>query len=87
MAWRRECDHNDAECPHVQVKADIWLTKRQHRTLVVMVRGQRNKEAAYELGVSEQTVKNHLFAVYQVLGVNSLTGAYYALGWLKPPAD
>ncbi len=49
-----------------------------------------NKQIAYELGVSEATVKAHVSAVLLKLGVDSRTQAVIALGRLglssTPPA-
>lgn len=49
-----------------------------------MAEGHVMKEVAHELGVSEQTIKNHLSAVYHKLEVHNLIGAFKALGWLRP---
>lgn len=46
--------------------------------------GLATKEVAHLLGVTEQTVKNHLSNLYAVLGVSTLEGALYALGWVFP---
>jgi DNA-binding NarL/FixJ family response regulator len=44
------------------------------------------KGVAAEMGVSEQTVKNHLMAVYRMTGSHCLVDALRALGWLRVPA-
>lgn len=44
------------------------LTKRQVQVLKMAADGLLNKQIAIELGISPQTVKNHLYAVYQHLG-------------------
>ena len=46
--------------------------------------GLTNKEIAHLLGITEQTVKNHLSNLYAVLGVNSFEGAQNAMGWVFP---
>jgi len=38
-------------------------------------RGERNKEIAYKLGISERTVKSHLTSIYNKFGVDSRTAA------------
>lgn len=55
------------------------LTSRQCDVLTSMARGLPNKVIARELALSEDTVKQHLSAVYQLLGVHNRTEAVYAL--------
>ena len=43
--------------------------------LTAVARGDRNKEIALALGVTERTVKAHLTNVYDKLGVDSRAGA------------
>lgn len=47
------------------------LTPQQTRVLTMLAEGLLNKQIAYELGVSEATVKAHVSAVLQKLGVDS----------------
>jgi DNA-binding NarL/FixJ family response regulator len=54
------------------------LTPRQMEVLRCVIRGKSNKVIARELELSEGTVKAHLSAVFQVLGVHSRTEAVYA---------
>jgi DNA-binding NarL/FixJ family response regulator len=54
------------------------LTPRQMEVLHCVIRGQPNKVIARELELSEGTVKAHLSAVFQALGVHSRTEAVYA---------
>jgi DNA-binding NarL/FixJ family response regulator len=51
------------------------LTPQQTRVLTMLADGLLNKQIAYELGVSEATVKAHVSAVLQKLGVDSRTQA------------
>ena len=51
------------------------LTPQQIRVLMMLSRGLLNKQIAYELGVSEATVKAHVSAIFQKLGVESRTQA------------
>ena len=66
------------------------LTPQQNRVLAMLGEGLLNKQIAYELGVSEATVKAHVSAVLLKLGVDSRTQAVIALGRLglssAPPA-
>jgi DNA-binding NarL/FixJ family response regulator len=54
------------------------LTPQQVRVLMMLSEGLLNKQIAYELGVSEATVKAHVSAILQKLGVDSRTQAVIA---------
>jgi DNA-binding NarL/FixJ family response regulator len=58
------------------------LTPQQNKVLSMLGEGLLNKQIAYELGVSEATVKAHVSAVLLKLGVDSRTQAVIALGRL-----
>ena len=68
------------------------LTPQQVRVLMMLSAGLLNKQIAYELGVSEATVKAHVSAILQKLGVESRTQAVIAAGkieaghWPQMPA-
>ncbi len=51
------------------------LTPQQVRVLMMLSQGLLNKQIAYELTVSEATVKAHVSAILQKLGVESRTQA------------
>ncbi|WP_075214950.1 response regulator [Mongoliimonas terrestris] len=51
------------------------LTPQQVRVLMMLSEGLLNKQIAYELSVSEATVKAHVSAILQKLGVESRTQA------------
>ncbi len=51
------------------------LTPQQMRVLMMLKEGLLNKQIAYELNVSEATVKAHVSAILQKLDVNSRTQA------------
>ncbi len=55
------------------------LTPQQSRVLAMLAEGLLNKQIAYELNVSEATVKAHVSAVLQKLGVDSRTQAVILL--------
>jgi len=55
------------------------LTPQQARVLTMLGEGLLNKQIAYELGVSEATVKAHVSAVLQKLNVDSRTQAVIRL--------
>ena len=54
------------------------LTPQQVRVLMMLSAGLLNKQIAYELSVSEATVKAHVSAILQKLGVDSRTQAVIA---------
>lgn len=54
------------------------LTPQQVRVLMMLSEGMLNKQIAYELSVSEATVKAHVSAILQKLGVESRTQAVIA---------
>ena len=58
------------------------LSPRQCEVFKAMARGLPNKLIARELGISEDTVKQHLSAVYQVLNVHNRTEAVYLISQL-----
>ena len=56
------------------------LTRREHQVALAVLEGASNREIAQKLGVGEQTVKNHLSAIFDKLGVSSrLELALYAV--------
>jgi NarL family two-component system response regulator YdfI len=68
-----------------QPSSDAALTERELAVLQAAARGERNKEIAYHLGITERTVKAHLASIYQKLGVDSRAAAVAAAaqkGWL-----
>lgn len=44
---------------------DSTLTERELEVLQAAAHGERNKEIAYKLGITERTVKAHLASIYQ----------------------
>lgn len=55
------------------------LTPQQTRVLGMLAEGLLNKQVAYELGVSEATIKAHVSAILQKLDVDSRTQAVIML--------
>jgi NarL family two-component system response regulator YdfI len=51
------------------------LTERERQVLEAVARGERSKEIAHRLGISERTVKAHLSSIYNKLGVDSRAAA------------
>ena len=67
----------DAEAAGLMARL-ATLTPQQVRVLMMLSEGLLNKQIAYELGVSEATVKAHVSAILQKLGVESRTQAVIA---------
>lgn len=51
------------------------LTEREKEVLAAVARGERSKEIAVKLNITERTVKAHLASIYQKMGVDSRAGA------------
>ncbi|MFT2112087.1 response regulator transcription factor [Marinomonas sp. 2405UD68-3] len=58
------------------------LTQQQHKILMMFAQGLLNKQIAYDLGVSEATIKAHATAIYKKLDVRNRTQAVIALSEL-----
>lgn len=59
----------------VSKKSTKKLTPRQIEVIKAIARGLSNKLIAYELGLTEGTVKVHVTVILKVLGVNNRTAA------------
>jgi len=60
------------------------LTPQQVRVLIMLSEGLLNKQIAYDLGVSEATIKAYVSAILQKLGVDSRTQAVIAVNKIDP---
>jgi DNA-binding NarL/FixJ family response regulator len=67
----------DAETADLMARL-LTLTPQQTRVLMMLSEGLLNKQIAYNLSVSEATVKAHVSAILQKLGVESRTQAVIA---------
>ena len=59
------------------------LTPQQFKVLMMMSQGLLNKQIAYELSVSEATIKAHVTAIMSKLGVSNRTQAVLAANQLS----
>lgn len=59
-------------------EAAALLTIREREVLAGVARGERSKEIAARLGITERTVKAHLASIYNKLGVDSRAAAIAA---------
>jgi DNA-binding NarL/FixJ family response regulator len=84
--WTPKCDlsapEEDAGLAEVLDRLKT-LTPQQSRVLTMLGEGLLNKQIAYELGVSEATVKAHVSAILLKLNVDSRTQAVIKLGKIK----
>jgi two-component system response regulator DevR len=58
-----------------QAAAPHALTAQELRVLAILAEGKTNKEIARDLSVSEKTVRNHVYNLFQKLGVSSRSQA------------
>lgn len=78
--WTPDGEYN-AEEEH-SVTADdkvASLTPKQHQILSMFGEGLLNKQIAYELGLSESTIKSHASTIFLKLGVRNRTQAVIML--------
>ena len=61
-------------------RSQLKLSKKELTIISCITRGMRNKEIAYQIGTSEQVIKNYLRKIYDKLGVSDrLELALYCL--------
>lgn len=64
--------------------ADVDLTHREREVASLAAGGYRNREIAQHLGITENTVKRHLYSVYNKVGVDTRTQLANRLGVTHP---
>ena len=64
----------------VPSRPDCELSERELEILTAAAQGDRSKEIASALGISERTVKAHLASIYNKLGVDSRAAAVAVAG-------
>ena len=74
-----------ATAPEPASATGLELTEREREVLEAVAQGQRSKEVAAHLHITERTVKAHLTSIYNKLGVDSRAAAVAEAiqrGWL-----
>jgi len=71
----RVLSRTNASTTQSKANESINLTEREQEVLEAVARGERSKEIASHLGISERTVKAHLASIYNKLGVDSRAAA------------
>lgn len=75
------CGHTEDDPVLIEILDRLkTLTPQQNRVLTMLAEGLLNKQIAYELGVSEATIKAHVSAILLKLNVDSRTQAVIKLG-------
>jgi two-component system, NarL family, response regulator YdfI len=67
--------HAAAPAPPAAPPGPLDLTERELEVLRAAAQGQRSKEIAYALDITERTVKAHLASIYNKFGVDSRAAA------------
>lgn len=55
----------------INSRGEGLLTSREQEIVPLVAQGLTNKEISSKLGLSEHTIKNHLFRIYEKLGISS----------------
>jgi len=66
-----------------EIRSIAALTSSQLRILMGLQKGLRNKEIAYDMGITEKTVRAYMTSMFRKLGVNSRTQAVLSVQGLK----
>jgi DNA-binding NarL/FixJ family response regulator len=77
------CDNIEAIEADSMASKLVSLSPRQHSILMMFADGLLNKQIAYELGLSEATIKAHASAIFLKLGVHTRTQAVIAMNQLQ----
>jgi DNA-binding NarL/FixJ family response regulator len=56
---------------YVNARGEALLTSREQELVPLVAQGMTNREISARLCVSEHTIKNHLFRIYEKLGISS----------------
>ena len=65
---------------HIEVgQGKVKISKREGEVLTHLLEGKSNNKISLELGISEKTVKNHLWKIYRKFGVENRTQLFHKL--------
>ena len=67
--------HNESQSLSTRSRGSLELTEREREVLSRVARGERSKEIAAHLGITERTIKAHLASIYSKLDVDSRASA------------
>ena len=84
-ATRRVAVSGSRAAGRFQGLSELRLTPRQSDVLDLLLQGQPNKLIARELGLSVETVKDHVASLLRTLGVSSRTQAVLAVNQMLRP--
>jgi DNA-binding NarL/FixJ family response regulator len=71
LLWLLEAFADRKPSHVVDVRGVPLLTPRQEEVVRLVAEGMPNREISTALGVSEHTVRNHLFQIYEKLGISN----------------
>lgn len=82
-------EHHNAEQDMDLAAKVAQLTQQQYKVLYYLTEGWLNKQIAYDLHISEATVKAHITAIFRKLGVTNRTQVVIQAQrlTLEPPVD
>lgn len=66
------------QAPHLSIRRDLGLTRRELQLVQMIAQGLTNKEIAAQLNLSENTIKNHVHRMLHKLGARDRLGAVEA---------
>lgn len=84
QVWTPEAFNNNTQEESKSEVAEriASLTQQQYKILLMFAEGLLNKQIAYDLNVSEATIKAHATAIFRKLNVRNRTQAVIVLGQL-----
>jgi DNA-binding NarL/FixJ family response regulator len=81
--WTPDGEFNSHGQTNVANDKIASLTPKQHKILLMFADGLLNKQIAYDLGLSESTIKSHASTIFLKLGVRNRTQAVILLNELQ----